>query len=154
MKLLLFQAAEGAINWTQFGVAGGVIFVVFIFLVFVLKIVPGLAGIWKEVRLAEITVREKETMARSKEAESRTEQANGFSQLAGALGQLGGVIRDVVIDQRHSVEKVMILQRVNADSSEQVMSMMNDFTEEISLLKDAVEGKKKNGTQAKESTAS
>ena len=152
MSLLLLQADTiGGINWTQFGVAGGVIFVVFLFLYFILKIAPSLTATWKEVKLAEISVREKDSEARAKEAESRTQQANGFSQLAGALSQMSNVLHDVVVEQRHAVDKVMILQRVNTDTSEQVMATVEELTKEVSAIReDLGKGKVKNGTQAKQ----
>lgn len=153
-SMFLLQTDVMAINWTQFGVAGGVIFVVFIFLLFILKIVPGLASTWKEIKIAEIGVREKESEARGKEAESRSQQANGFSQLAGALSQMSNVLHDVVIENRHTTEKLMILQRVNADSSEKVMATVNELTDELASIKEAVKERTKNGTQAKQTSNS
>lgn len=147
------QPDIGAINWTQFGVAGGVIFVVFIFLFFLLKIAPSLTSTWKEIKLAEISVREKDSEARAKEAESRSQQANGFSQLAGALSQMSSVLHDVVVEQRHAVDKVMILQRVNTDASEQMMASVDVLTQEMQNIRDLVQGKK-HGTQAKSTPTS
>jgi C4-dicarboxylate-specific signal transduction histidine kinase len=149
MSLFLLQADLTNFNWGQFGMATGAIVVLVSILVFILKIVPGIASTWKEIKLAEISVREEETKTRSKEAESRTQQANGFSQLAGALSQMSNVLHDVVIEQRHATEKVMILQRVNTDTSEQVMASVNDLTDEIASIRAEMGTQRKNGTQAK-----
>jgi len=149
MVNLLLQDTPLSVNWTQFGVAGGAIFVVFLVLFFLLKIAPTLTATWKEIKLAEIEVRSKETEARTQEAESRAQQAHGFSQLANALSQMSSVLHDVVIEQRHATDKVMILQRVNADTSEQVMASITELTDEIAAIKDALSYKVKNGTQAK-----
>ncbi|HMU34367.1 MAG: hypothetical protein IT171_04130 [Acidobacteria bacterium] len=147
--MILLQTDPIGVKWTEFGVAGGVIFVVFLILFFLLKIAPTLTATWKEIKIAEIGVRAQETDARTKEAESRTQQANGFSQLAGALSQMSSVLHDVVIEQRHATDKVMILQRVNADTSEQVMASVNELTDEIASIKDALSSRNANGTQAK-----
>src|SRR5690349_15846245 len=114
MHLLLLQGDFPGINWTQFGVAGGVIIIVIVFLYFVLKIVPTLGAIYEKVKTAEIAVREKEAEARLKEAESRIQQATGFGQLATALNEQSGVIREVVVEQRHATDKAMLMSRVNA----------------------------------------
>lgn len=143
MTMLLLQADLSG-NWTQFGVAGGVIFVVFLVLFFLLKIAPTLTATWKEIKIAEIGVRSRETDARTKEAESRTEQANGFAQLAGALSQMSSVLHDVVIEQRHATDKVMILQRVNADTNEQIMASVNELTDEFASIKESMT--RKHGT--------
>jgi|CXWL01.1.fsa_nt_gi Na+-transporting methylmalonyl-CoA/oxaloacetate decarboxylase gamma subunit len=142
MSLLLLQADFTTFNWGQFGMAAGAIFVVVVFLIFVLKIVPGLAATWERVRLAEIGVREKEAEARAKEAESRSEQANGFSQLAGALSQMSSVIHDVVVDQKHETDKAMLLMRANAASNQEAMAMVTDLAEDITALRNELIGEK------------
>lgn len=151
--MLLFQSDPLSWNWTQFGMATGAIVVLFAILWFVLKIVPGLAATYERIRLAEINVREEETKTRAKEAESRAQQANGFTELAGALGQMSTVLRDVVIEQRHATDKALLLQRVNAQTSEQVMGMVTELSEEIGFVKDAL-GAMNDGSQQKQIPAS
>lgn len=111
MSVLLFQADTIAFDWTQFGVASGAIFLVVIFLFFLVKILPTMAGTWKEVRLAEVTCREKE-------AESRAAQAASVGQLSGALQSMSDVLNNVAVEQRQATEDVRLQQRVNADIQE------------------------------------
>jgi predicted nucleic acid-binding Zn-ribbon protein len=172
MSLYLFQADPTSIDWTQFGVAGGAIFIVVAFLIFFLKIVPSVVAIFdkrsaddKEIKLAELEIRRAENETRGKEAESRIENAQGLGKLGDALttlgstlGQLGSVLENVIVEQHHGMEKLLLLQRVNAESSDQVMASVKELADEVATIKDAVgkiegdrtrERRKSNGTHTK-----
>lgn len=147
MKLLLLQAEVMKIDWTQFGIAGGVIVIVISFLYFVLRIVPTLGSIYERIKTAEIGVREKEADVRAKEAESRIQQATGFSELSASLRDMSGVIKEVVIEQKHATDKAILMSRVNADRSQEMIEMMSSLTTEVALVKEQL-GIHENGTQA------
>lgn len=130
MDILLLQTT--LTDYAQWGIAGAIVFLIVVVLAFLLKALPT----WKEVRLAEIKVREKE-------ADSRAAQATSFGELSGALSTIGNVLNNVAIEQRHATEKVQLLQRVNADTSERAeekVDQLIEIVEQFSVRLDSFEG--------------
>lgn len=114
MHPLLLQVAIG--DYAQWGIAGAIVLLVIVFLGFVLRSLPT----WKEVRLAEINVREKE-------AEARAAQASSF-------GQLSEVLNNIAIHQRNETEGIRIMQRVNADTSERTEEIVGQLVEAVDRI--------------------
>jgi hypothetical protein len=139
MKFLLLQAGLDTSTYAQFGIAGALVMLIFVFLGCLLKALPS----WKEVRLAEIKVRETE-------AEARTAQATSFGQLSGALSSISEVLNNVAIKQKEATDKVLILQRVNAESDQRtdekfdlVIEHIDGLTQRVEAVEQAMTGKAK-----------
>jgi hypothetical protein len=155
LPLLLLQSDPATASaYAQWGIAGAIVFLVVVFLWTGLKALPTWKGVKdgdKEVRLAEINVREKE-------AEARAQQAASFAELSGALSSISDVLNNVAIKQKEATDKVLILSRVNAESNERndekfdlVIEHIDSLTQRIEAVEKAVKGKE-NGSQAKNTT--
>jgi methyl-accepting chemotaxis protein len=126
MIAMLLQANIS--DYGQWGIAGAIVFLVIVVLAFILRALPS----WKEIRLAEISVREKE-------AEARAAQATSFGQLSDALKSMSDVLNNVAVEQKHSTDKVQILQRVNADAVERNAESSLRSEEKIDRVLEVVE---------------
>jgi hypothetical protein len=118
--MFLLQVTDPS-TYAQFGIAGALVMLIVVFLGFVLKALPT----WKEVRLAEITVREKE-------ADARAAQSTSF-------GKLSDVLDSIAVKQKEDINKVLLLQRVNADSSENIDEKFDIVIEHIDKLNSRME---------------
>lgn len=107
-----------ALGWEKIIALPSAILVVVLILIFVLRALP----YWKEVKLAEIRVREVE-------ANSRTNEASVFGQLSNALSQISNVLQQTVVDNRRDTDKMQILQRVNADATDKILNKLDMFDE-------------------------
>lgn len=107
-----------AIGWDKIIGLPAALFVVVAVLWFILRALPS----WKEIKLAEIKVREKE-------ADSRTNEASVFGQLSNALSQISNVLQQTVVDNRRDTDKMQILQRVNADATDKILNKLDMFDE-------------------------
>ena len=117
--LLLFLQSE--INWERWIGESIVFALVVAILVFILKALP----IWKEVKLAEINVRDKE--------------AESLGQLGNALNQIGDTMKDVAIEQRRATDNVKILQRANADESNNIIQSVDALNERLDTLEETMQ---------------
>lgn len=155
MLLLLLQSDPGAAStYAQWGIAGAIVFLVVVFLWTGLKALPTWKGVKdgdKDVRLAEIKVRETE-------AEARVQQATSFTELSSALGSISDVLNNVAIKQKEATDKVLILSRVNAESNERndekfdlVIEHIDSLTRRVESIETMVRDKE-NGSQAKNAT--
>lgn len=103
LLLLLTEVDPGWGQWIGEGVA---ISLIALILFFILKALP----IWKEVRLAEINVRDKE-------ADALGQLSNSLNGLATSQTQISETLQNVAIEQRRATDNVKLLQRVGADES-------------------------------------
>lgn len=103
-SLLLTDAVNS--GWEQWIGEGVAISLIALILFFILKALP----IWKEVRLAEINVRDRE-------AEALGQLSGSINGLAASQTQISETLRDVAIEQRRATDNVKLLQRVGADES-------------------------------------
>ena len=117
--LLLFLQSE--INWERWIGESIVFALVVAILVFILKALP----IWKEIKLAEINVRDKE--------------AESLGQLGNALNQIGDTMKDVAIEQRRATDNVKILQRANADESNNIIQSVDALNERLDTLEETMQ---------------
>lgn len=106
------------LGWKEIIGLPAAIVVVILFLVFILRALP----YWKEVKLAEIKVRETE-------ANARTHESSVFGQLSAALSQISSVMQQTVVDNRKDTDKMQILQRVNADATDKILNKLDIFDE-------------------------
>lgn len=106
------------IGWDKLIALPAALIVLIVILMFFLRVMP----YWKEVKLAEIKVREKE-------ADARTNEASVFAQQSNALSQMLNVTQQTVADQRRDTEKTHILQRVNADATDKILNKLDMFDE-------------------------
>ena len=77
-----------------------------VMLALILLFLIRLAPVWKEVQLKKIEAGREETVVKHEQA--------------AALGQLAGALKEIAVEQRRATEEVGILQRVNAETADQV----------------------------------
>jgi hypothetical protein len=150
MTLLLFQDLSLP-NLVQYGQAGlmGLMFIAFLF--FLLRALP----VWKQIKDGDKEVKIAEIAVREKEAEARAAQATSFGQLSGALSSISDVLNNVAIKQKEATDKVLILSRVNAESNErndskfdQVIEHIEDLSKRVTNLETTIKsGRKAHGPQ-------
>lgn len=150
MTLLLLQGTPG--DYSQWGIAGAIVLLVLAFLGFCLRALPS----WKEVKAQDKDVKLAEIAVREKEAEARAAQAAGFGQLSAALSSMSGVLENVTIKQKEATDKVLLLTRVNAQASETndekldlVIEHIDSLTKRMESVEKAIKGRNDNGPQAK-----
>jgi methyl-accepting chemotaxis protein len=113
----------GEIAWPQLAAWGPTLVMLALVLAFLLKIAPT----WKEIKLRELSVREAEANARS-------EQAAALSQLGTGVSQMSGTLKDVAVEQRRATDSVKILQRVGADTADQMVRQMAIITDRVERI--------------------
>lgn len=106
------------IGWDKIIALPAAILVVFGILYFAFRALP----IWKEVRLAEINVRQSEAL-------SRVNEAGVFGKFTEAINLMSGVLKDIVIDQKHDNENTRLLQRATADASDKILNRLDALDE-------------------------
>ncbi len=106
------------IGWDNLIGLPAAIVVLLAILGFFLRVLP----YWREIKLAEIKVRETE-------ANSRTNEASMFGQQSNALSQISNVLQQTVVDSRRDTDKMQILQRVNADATDKILNKLDMFDE-------------------------
>lgn len=113
----LFQATVGeGPGWVQLIQFGPTVVMLALILWFLIRVAP----MWKEVKLRELDIRAEENVVKNN-------QSNALSSLAGALKEIG-------VDQRRATEEVSILQRVNADTSDQLSNSVKLLTQRIDSI--------------------
>jgi hypothetical protein len=117
LALFLFQA--DSINLKDLAAWGPAVLQLALVLIFLLKIAP----VWKEVRLREIALKERDGAIREREAES--------------LGRLADVLQSVAVEQRRATETIEILQRVNADASDHLITNVRMLSERVTRIEDS-----------------
>lgn len=103
-----------AIGWDKVIALPAALLVLLAILGFFLRALP----YWKEIKLAEIKVRETE-------AASRTDEASIFGKLSDALNSMSNVMQQIVIEQQRDTKNSHILQRVNADASDKILNRLD-----------------------------
>lgn len=115
--LLLFQSELGWEKW----IGESVVFaLVIVFLIFILRALPT----WKEIKLAEINVRDKESVA--------------LGALGNSMNQIGTTLKEVAIEQRRATENVRILQRANTDESNNLSASVDMLIERMDTLEESM----------------
>lgn len=133
-------------DYSQWGIAGAIVLLVLAFLGFCLRALPS----WKDVKSQDKEVKLAEIAVREKEAEARAAQAVSF-------GQLSEVLNNVAVKQHKETEALRIMQRANSDSGIRMEEMVNglvDSVEHMTERLDSLERKlqgKSHGTKAQES---
>lgn len=117
------------LSWEKIITLPAALLVVGAFLYFVFKSLPT----WKEVRLAEIKVREVEATARTTEAGMFGKLSDSLNSLSVTQASLTAVIKDVVIDQRRDTKNIELMQRVNSDAADKILNKLD-------ALENAAEG--------------
>ena len=131
---LLLQAESVALDWTQFGVAGGVIFIVVVFLVFLLKAMPT----YRDIKNREFDVRTEEAKVTGQISTALLQSATAQSQLAGSLEALGSTISTVVVEQRKTTDNLIILQRSTSSETDNLFDTVNVVVDRIDSLEEAI----------------
>lgn len=88
--------------WSQALLYGPTTVMLALILLFLIRLAP----VWKEVQLKKIEAGREETVVKHEQA--------------AALGQLAGALKEIAVEQRRATEEVGILQRVNAETADQV----------------------------------
>lgn len=99
------------LGWDKIFALPAAIIVLGVILYFIFRALPT----WKDVKLAEIKVRESE-------AESRTNEASAF-------GKLSDVLNAMIVDQQRDARNAHVLQRVNAAASDKILSRLDTLDE-------------------------
>lgn len=111
--LLFFQ---DTLAWSQLIQFGPTVVMLALFFWFVIRLAP----MWKEIKLRELDVRLEE---------------NGVKrEQASALGQLAEALRSIAVEQRKATEEVGIMQRMNADSSDNLSSNVKALTQRVDVI--------------------
>lgn len=105
-----------ALGWEQILSLPAAIVVLILILLAVLKAMPH----WKEIKLAEISVREKE-------AESRVNESSVFAKMSDALNSISTVLQTITVEQRRDSERLHLLQRVNADTNDKILARLDSL---------------------------
>lgn len=86
-----------------------------------------LAPTWKEVKMRDMDIREKEIA-------QREQQAIGIQSLA-------EVVRDIAIEQKHATEALRIAERVTMREAEKLGEAVHEVTARFEILEAKAEGK-------------
>lgn len=131
----------GQVPWPQLALYGPTTILLALIFVFILSFVHKMRPTWEKIKLRELDVREAEAKSKEAEAASRSEQAGALKELAVGLGQLGSgnaqmaeTLKDVAVEQRRATESVKILQRVNADTADQMARQMAIITDRVERI--------------------
>jgi len=127
--IILFLQAEPSLSadYAQWGIAGAIVFLVVACFYFLLKTLPTwerVKGGEKEVKLAEVAVREEE-------AKARAAQAASFGELSNALSKMSDVVNNVAVKQQEATEDVRHSQRVNADMTARTEAAVNQLRQSL-----------------------
>jgi hypothetical protein len=116
LALFLFQA--DSISLKDLSAWGPAVIQLGLVIIFLLRIAPT----WKEVRLRELDLKERDASVREKEAES--------------LGRLADVLQAVAVEQRRASEIIEITQRANAEASDHLISNVRMLSERVTRIED------------------
>lgn len=132
MNLFLFQAEIGWEKWIGEGVA---ITLILVILGFILRLLPS----WKEIKLAEITVR-------GEEAKAQVQVATALGGLGNALNQIGSTMHSVAIEQRRATDNIKVLQRATADENNNILQSVDNLMERMDTFEKQIQ--EQNATQS------
>lgn len=107
-----------SISWDKFLALPAAILVLILILYFVYRLLPS----WKEIKLAEIKVREVE-------ATSRSNEAGSFGKLSEALDTFSGLMENLFNEQQRNTKNSHIMQRVNADANDKILQKLDTLDE-------------------------
>lgn len=99
--------------WSQVLLYGPTTVMLALILLFLIRLAP----VWKEVQLKKIEAGREETVVKHEQAV--------------ALGQLAGALKEIAVEQRRATEEVGILQRVNAETADQVSLSVKQLSKRI-----------------------
>ena len=133
MLLLLQAEPTAAIDWTQFGLAGGVIFVVVVFLWFLLKALPT----WKDIKNREFDTRTEEAKVNGQISTALLESAHAHSHLGTAIEKMSEVIENVAIKQERTAENLKILQRASNSETNMIGEKVDQLTDRMDSFEEA-----------------
>lgn len=105
-------------GWDKIIALPAAIIVLLLILGFFLRALP----YWKEVKLAEIKVRESE-------AQARTQESSVFGKFSDSINSISGVLERIVLDQQRENENTRLLQRVTADASDKILTRLDALDE-------------------------
>ena len=114
----------GDASFLQIAIWGGQTVLI---LAIILAAVIRLAPTWREIKLKQI---EKE----ARELDVREGESKVQGQTATALSHLAEVLHEVAIEQRRATETIEILQRVNADQTDQLNGNLRAMNERMDRL--------------------
>jgi hypothetical protein len=110
-------------DWKDFALGGSALMQLALVIFFLIRISPSL----KEIRIKELDV--------------RVLEVEGTKQMAAALGQLGTglqtmseTLNNIAVEQRHATDTIKILQRVNADQSDELTRNVTIITDRVDRL--------------------
>jgi hypothetical protein len=112
---------QDALAWSQLIQFGPTVVLLALILWFLARALP----VWKELRLKEMELRSEESVVKG--------------QQAVALGQLAGALTDIAVEQRRATEEVKILQRVNADSADDLTHSVRALTQRVDGIQQRIE---------------
>lgn len=128
------QSETGALDWTQFGMAGAVVFVVVAILFAILKGLPT----YRDIKNREFDVRTEEAKVTGQISTALLQSATAQSQLAGSLEALGSTISTVVVEQRKTTDNLIILQRSTASETDNLFDTVGVVVERMDSLEEAI----------------
>lgn len=123
-----------SINWSEFGTAAGVLFLVVVFLLFILKALPT----WSSIKSREFDVRTEEAKVTGQISTALLQSAAAQTQLAGSLEALGNTIRTVVVEQRKTTDNLIILQRSTASETDNLSETVSMVVDRMDSLEEAI----------------
>lgn len=124
MNLFLLQTSSDS-GWERWIGEGIAITLIIVILGFILRMLPS----WKEVKLAELTVR-------TEEAKAQVQVATALGGLGNALNQIGTTMQNVAIEQRRATENVKILQRATADENNHIIASVDGLIERMDTFEE------------------
>lgn len=124
------------ISWPVLTFYGGQTVVILIVLIFgIIKILPT----WKVIKLKQLELRKEEFELRKAESEVKGQEAAALVQLGTGLAKMSETLDHIAIEQRRATEIIEILQRANADQSDQLTYSVRALTEGMTRLTERVD---------------
>ena len=157
--IFLFIFQDFYAVWAKIAEQGIAISVLALILIFVIILITKVLPTWKELRFRDADVRQKETEStvvlssavthladaqttlantmneiRKRESEVSGKLADSVMSLAKAQTDFAAIIHDIAVEQRQSTETVKILQRVHAQSNEQLRADVQGLSETLQSI--------------------
>jgi hypothetical protein len=116
-------------TWGQIAGGGVGLMTLALILWFGLKLLPTVLTTWERVKTREFEVRDQES-------KTRGEQAASVTQLGVGVTEMSRVLETVAVETRKSVEVVEILQKVNANSNDQILDGVRTLIDRVERLEE------------------
>lgn len=116
-------------TWGQIAGGGVGLMTLALILWFGLKLLPLWLSTWERIKTREFEVRDGES-------KTRGEQAASVTQLGLGVIAMSQVLENVAIETRKSVEVVEILQKVNANSNDQILDGVRTLIDRVERLEE------------------